>query len=79
MAVKIHAGTPPLPDSSFELVRRFPLLPIRNDDHLEAASSLIDRLLRQERDEGAQEYLDALTDLVETYEGSESHWTRNKP
>ena len=34
------------------------------DDALE----LLNELLRQERDEGAQEYLDVLTDLVAVYE-----------
>src|SRR5437870_11068477 len=61
MAVK---ATRTLPD----LVRRFPLTHIRDDGHLAAAQEMIDRLLEEERDEGAQEYLDALTDLVETYE-----------
>ncbi len=57
-----------LPDSYFELVRQFPLTHIRDDEHLSAAHAVIDRLLQEGLDEGAQEYLDALTDLVETYE-----------
>lgn len=57
-----------LPDAYFELVKRFPLRHIRDEDHLEAAQVLIDRLLEEDLDEGGQEYLDALTDLVAVYE-----------
>jgi HTH-type transcriptional regulator/antitoxin HigA len=57
-----------LPASYFELVKRFPLTHIRSNEHLTAATEMIDRLLQEELDEGAQEYLDALTDLVEVYE-----------
>ena len=57
-----------LPDSYFELVKQFPLAHIRSDSHLSAAQEMIDRLLQRKLDQGAQEYLDALTDLVETYE-----------
>ena len=51
------------------LVRAFPLAHLRDDAHLDAAVAVIDRL----RDKGARSpaeemYLDALTDLVETYE-----------
>lgn len=49
-------------------MKQFPLTHIRDDDHLEAAQEVIDHLLQEELDRGAQEYLDALTDLVETYE-----------
>jgi HTH-type transcriptional regulator/antitoxin HigA len=62
------AGYKTLPDTYFALVRQFPLTHIRDDDHLDAAQTMIDRLLRENRDEGAEAYLDALTDLVETYE-----------
>jgi HTH-type transcriptional regulator/antitoxin HigA len=57
-----------LPGTYFKLVKRFPLTHIRDDGHLGAAQEMIDRLLQETLDEGAQEYLDALTDLVETYE-----------
>src|SRR4051794_34481906 len=66
MAVQTRTRT--LPDTYFELVKQFPLTHIRDDDHLDAAQEMIDRLLEEDLDEGAQEYLDALTDLVETYE-----------
>ncbi|HKI34663.1 MAG TPA: helix-turn-helix domain-containing protein [Gemmataceae bacterium] len=66
MAVKTTRRT--LPDTYFALVRQFPLTHVRDDDHLAEAQEVIDRLLEEDLDEGAQEYLDALTDLVETYE-----------
>jgi HTH-type transcriptional regulator/antitoxin HigA len=66
MAVKTTRRA--LPDTYFELVKEFPLTQIRDDDHLEEAEAMLDRLLREEGDEGAQAYLDVLTDLVESYE-----------
>ena len=57
-----------MPSTYFELVKRFPLAHIRDDEHLVMAQEMIDRLLQERLDEGAQEYLDPLTDLVETYE-----------
>ncbi len=66
MAGKTAART--LPDTYFELVKQFPLTHVRDGDHLDAAQEVIDRLLQEDLDRGAQEYLDALTDLVETYE-----------
>ncbi len=66
MANKTRTKT--LPDTYFALVKQFPLTHIRDDDHLDAAITIIDRLLQENRDAGAEEYLDALTDLVETYE-----------
>jgi len=66
MAVRTSART--LPDTYFELVKRFPLTRIRDDNHLDRAQEMIDRLLEKKLDEGEQEYLDVLTDLVEAYE-----------
>jgi HTH-type transcriptional regulator/antitoxin HigA len=60
----VHA----LSDTYFKLVRQFPLTHVRDEEHLEAAQQNIDLLLEQDLDKGAQEYLDALADLVETYE-----------
>jgi HTH-type transcriptional regulator/antitoxin HigA len=57
-----------LPDTYFQLVKQFPLTHIRDRAHLNLAQELIERLLKNNLDEGAQEYLDALTDLVEIYE-----------
>lgn len=66
MAARAAART--MPDTYFELIRRFPLAPIRDEGHLNEAQEVIDRLLEQELDEGSQAYLDVLTGLVERYE-----------
>lgn len=53
------------------LVHRFPLVSVRDDTHLAAALSVIDGLLdKPRRTPGEEEYLRALTDLVETYENA---------
>jgi HTH-type transcriptional regulator / antitoxin HigA len=57
-----------LPDTYYDLVERFPLIHILDDDHLASAHEEIDRLLREDLDEGASAYLEVLTDLVELYE-----------
>ena len=51
------------------LCRKFPLLSIRDDAHLDEAISRIDALIdRDELSPGEQAYLEALSDLVEIYE-----------
>jgi HTH-type transcriptional regulator/antitoxin HigA len=56
-------------DEYVALVRAFPLAHIRDDAHLDAAVAVIDRLLEKgDRSPAEEMYLDALTDLVETYE-----------
>lgn len=56
-------------DSYLELVIRFPLTSIKSEEHLAEAQAVIDRLLAEEQlDHGKEEYLDALSDLVGTYE-----------
>jgi antitoxin component HigA of HigAB toxin-antitoxin module len=56
-------------DEYLALVRAFPLAHIRDDAHLDAAVAIIDRLLdKGDRSPAEEMYLDALTDLVETYE-----------
>ena len=53
----------------FELVRRFPLRPIRSDRDLDTATEVIDELIAKEkRSPDAEDYLDVLSDLVEKYE-----------
>lgn len=61
-------ATVPVPASYFDLVARFPLVKIRDDAHLDAASAMIDSLLRTDLDEGGEAYLDMLSDLVAAYE-----------
>ncbi len=60
-------------DGYFDLVRRFPLRPIRSDDELDEAIEVVDSLLSR----GAlapeeEDYLEVLSDLVQRYE-SEAH------
>jgi HTH-type transcriptional regulator / antitoxin HigA len=56
-------------DSYLELVCRFPLRPLRADADLDRAVEVIDGLLdRRKLDDGEQDYLDVLSDLVEKYE-----------
>ncbi len=56
-------------DSYLELVKAFPLTSIKSDEQLEAAQKVMDQLLaRGELDDGAEMYLDALSDLVAIYE-----------
>ena len=45
-----------------------PLTSIKNDEHLAYASNVVDKLISIDRDAGQDEYLDALTDLIEAYE-----------
>ena len=59
---------PPLPDSDFALVRRFPLVRIRTDADLAAALAVMDDLLTQELDAGGEAYLDVLSSLARAYE-----------
>jgi HTH-type transcriptional regulator/antitoxin HigA len=55
-------------DTYLKLVRKFPLRSIRTEQELDAAQAVLDELLRQQLDEGGEEYLAALTDLIELYE-----------
>ena len=56
-------------DTYLELVQAFPLASIKSDEHLEAAQEVMDQLLAKgELDDGEELYLDALSDLVATFE-----------
>ena len=56
-------------DTYLELVQAFPLASIKSEDHLQAAQEVMDRLLALgDLDLGQETYLDALSDLVATYE-----------
>jgi HTH-type transcriptional regulator / antitoxin HigA len=56
-------------DSYLELVLALPLAVIKSDEHLDAAQEVLDRLLAKgELDDGEAMYLDALSDLVASYE-----------
>ena len=64
----VNTATRKMPDTYFQLVKRFPLTQIRDDLHLTEAQTVIDRMLEKHLDHGEQAYLDVLTDLVEDYE-----------
>jgi len=52
-----------------ELVRAFPLRPIRTNDELNAAIAVVDSLIDQHKlSAPEQDYLDVLSDLIETFE-----------
>lgn len=56
-------------DSYLECVLAFPLTTISSDEHLETAQSVMDGLLAKPKlHQGEQVYLDALSDLVASYE-----------
>ncbi len=56
-------------DTYFELVKRFPLLPLRSDADLRLATAVLEELAtRKHRDPDEEGYLDVLSDLVEQYE-----------
>jgi HTH-type transcriptional regulator/antitoxin HigA len=56
-------------DQYLDLVRQFPLRPLRSDADLEAAVAVIDALIDRPRlTAPEQDYLDVLGDLVEAYE-----------
>jgi HTH-type transcriptional regulator/antitoxin HigA len=52
-----------------ELIRRFPLRPIRSDEELDRAIAVVDGLLdRTDLNQDERDYLDVLSDLIERYE-----------
>ncbi|HEV3146810.1 MAG TPA: hypothetical protein VGZ47_23185, partial [Gemmataceae bacterium] len=56
-------------DRYLDLVRQFPLRPLRTDADLDAAVAVVDGLLdRPKLTPPEQDYLDVLGDLVEAYE-----------
>ena len=58
-------------DSYMELIRRFPLKPIKNDEEHEQATAIISELMGRDLDAGAGDYLDTLIVLVNKYEDEE--------
>jgi HTH-type transcriptional regulator/antitoxin HigA len=56
-------------DSYLELVLAFPLASIKSEEHRDEAQKVMERLLAKgELDDGEEMYLDALSDLVASYE-----------
>ena len=69
MATKTQSRATKKLSTYLELVARFPLVSIRSETQLIAAQEVIDRLLAKGKlDAGEGMYLDALSDLVATYE-----------
>ena len=65
-AIKATRATP---DHFLDLVRQFPLRPIRNKATYRAAAAMLDQLvLRDDLDSGATDYMESLTLLVEDYD-----------
>src|SRR5437870_6402521 len=57
------------PDRYLELVRRFPLRPIRSDKELDQATRVLDSLLdRASLEPEEKDYLDVLSDQIDRYE-----------
>jgi len=58
-----------LTERYLELIREFPLRPIRTKAELAAATRILDRLFgRDDADSGEADYVDVLSDLVDSYE-----------
>lgn len=56
-------------DEYMELICEYPLKPITSEASLDEATEVVDKLLdRDDLSTEAQEYLDVLTQLIETYE-----------
>ena len=55
-------------DTYLNLIRTFPLRSIGSEAELDAAQIVLDGILRRRMNEGAEQYLGALTDLIEVYE-----------
>ena len=70
MAVKIsNRFKGKVRDAYLELVMAFPLASVMSEDHLEQAQKVIDQLLVNGKlNYGEEMYLDALSDLVASYE-----------
>lgn len=66
--MKTFQSPPSSNDAYFKLVKKFPLKAIHDDDYYDRAIEVINVLLDRDLDFGEEEYLDALTTLVETYE-----------
>jgi HTH-type transcriptional regulator / antitoxin HigA len=67
--IKSYSLTKKNKDSYLELVLNFPLASIKTEAHFVQAQKMIDRLIAKgQLDEGEELYLDALTDLLATYE-----------
>ncbi len=72
MAVKAKPYKRSEPDNYVDMIRRFPLKPIKNDDEHAQAVEIIGELMGRKLDSGTSDYLDTLILLVNKYE-DENH------
>jgi HTH-type transcriptional regulator / antitoxin HigA len=72
MAARTRPEARPEADTYLDLVRRFPLKPIKDDREHEQAVEIIQELIGRKLDVGASNYLDTLILLVNKYE-DENH------
>lgn len=56
------------PDTYFNLIKKFPLKPITNDDQLDAAIEFLNKTMSGPSDQGTDDYVDVLSDLIGKYE-----------
>jgi HTH-type transcriptional regulator/antitoxin HigA len=58
-----------LRNTYFELIKQFPLRPLRSEKALDQAARIVDRLaVKKSLDRSERDYLDVLSDLIERYE-----------
>jgi HTH-type transcriptional regulator/antitoxin HigA len=63
------ATNAPQGDSYWKLIGKFPLISIKSSAQLAAAQEVVDRLLaKNNRDNGEEAYVDALSDLIFAFE-----------
>jgi HTH-type transcriptional regulator/antitoxin HigA len=67
-ATRTKSPRRPSRDTYIELVRRFPLRPIKNDNEHAQASAILSELMGRDLDAGSGDYLDALIVFVNKYE-----------
>src|SRR3954452_12220426 len=69
MAITPEAPRKDVGDRYLELIRRFPLRPLRTDEELGQAVAIVDSLVdREQLDADEEDYLQVLGTLVEQYE-----------
>src|SRR5437764_6128620 len=68
-------------DLYLELVRRFPLRPIRSEAEYDGAAQMLDSLVLRDLSPGEADYLEVLTLLVEAYDDERDppDWPESSP
>lgn len=59
---------PVVSDDYLELIKRFPLRPLRGEKDYDAAVAILDMLVLRDLGDGERDYLEALTRFVEDYD-----------